>query len=196
MVVPGKEEVEAELADHVQDRGLVLDRFADSAATYWKREDGVMGDQDARDFGIDPAERLANERNLFVIDLAVLEGRGAGGVDPEHRRSRNFVKRAQDRVDEFAVARQRREEAAKYVVQRDIVIARNGQHHMTFVADPLDERAGLFELRSARALGEIARRHHQVRFFRVDASLDRRNQLVVMGSKMEVGDMRETGHCR
>ena len=49
-------------------------------------------------------------------------------------------------VDVAPVARQRRQEAAQHVVQRDVVIAGHAEHVMTRVAQPLEEGARLLEL--------------------------------------------------
>ena len=104
--------------------------------------------------------------------------------------------RAQALVDEAAVARQRRQEAAKHVVQRNVVVAGHAEHLVAALAQPFEEFAGFAKLLGARALGEVAADHDQVGLELVDFAFDRLDQPLVVRAEMKVGEMDEAGHAR
>ena len=129
-------------------------------------------------------------------DAAVLEGQRARGVDAEHGDAGQLDERAQAVVDEAPVARQRRQEAAQHVVERNVVIAGHAEHLVAALAQPFEEPARLAELLGPRALGEVAADRRPGR-----ASARRRcastafDQPLVVRAEMQVGQMDEAGHA-
>ena len=104
------------------------------------------------------------------------------------------MKRAQGVVDEPAVAGQWREESAKHVVERNVVVTRHAQNLVAAFAKPFEEAACLLELLGRGALGEVAADHDQVGLELVDARLDRFDEPRVVCSKVKIGQVDETGH--
>src|SRR5206468_9779254 len=103
-----------------------------------------------------PGEGFANEGDLVVVDAPVLERERARRVHPEDGDARQLDEWAKRLVDEAAVARQRREEAAQNVVQRDVVIAGHAEHLVPMFPEAFEELAGFPELLGTSALREIA----------------------------------------
>ena len=141
------------------------------------------------------AKRIADEGDLVLVDPAVLERQRARSVDPEHGKSRQLDERAQVVVDEAAIAGERRQETAKHVVERNIVVAGNSEHFVTGMLKPLEELAGLAELLGPGALGEVAADDDEVGFSASTRSR-RPHQPFVMRAEMQVGKMHEPGHGR
>src|SRR6185503_697384 len=103
----------------------------------------MMSHEDAERFGRRACKGVTDEGNLVLVDAAVLEGERTGGVDSKHGQTGQFDKWAQALVDEAAVARQRREEAPKHVVQRNVVVTGHGQNFVPSPLEPFEEAAGL-----------------------------------------------------
>ena len=123
--------------------------------------------------------------SLKVSDRAVLIPSTAtpGSSTNGHRRL----------VDEAAIARERRQEAAQHVVERNVVVAGHAEHFVARCLQPLEELAGLAELLGPRALGEVAADDDEVGLQLVDTPLDGLDQPLVMGAEMQVGKMDEAG---
>ena len=68
-----------------------------------------------------------------------------------------------------SIAGQRRQEAAKHVVERHVVVARHAEHLVAGVAKPLEEVAGFRELLGPGALREVAADDDEVGLELVDA---------------------------
>ena len=97
-------------------------------------------------------EGLADEFDLLLAHPALLEGQRARGVDAEHGHTGQLDERAQAVVDEAPVTRQRRQEAAQHVVQRDVVVAGDAEDLVAALAQALEELARLAGIaRCARA---------------------------------------------
>lgn len=107
MIMARKQQVDTGLGDGIQRQLLPTDRLPESPAfVEWKREHRMMGDKDLW-YVSRSGEGRANETHLFLADSTVLEGEGARGVDPENRRTWQFMMGAQGFVDITLVARQR-----------------------------------------------------------------------------------------
>ena len=74
------------------------------------------------------------------------------------------------------------------------MIARNAEHLMPGMLQPLEETACLLELLGLRALGEIAADDDEVGLQLIDAVLDGLDQALVMRAKMQVREMDEASH--
>ena len=188
VVVSREQQIDTEFRDHFERALAVVHRIGQfGPVTDRKREQRMMHDQKPRLLRVGPGEAVADEGDLLLADMPVLEGQRSRGVDPQHGRIGQIEHRAQIVVDVALVTVQRRQEAAKHVVQRNVVIARNAEHFVALVAQPGEEGAGLLELLGPGALGEVAGNDDEVGLFLVDSLLDRLDQLVVVRAEMEVG---------
>ena len=154
----------------------------------------MMGDEDPHGVLGSPGKCLAGELDLALADPAVLERQRARGIDSQHCDAGQFEERTQGVVDEPAVAGQWRKEAAKHVVERNVVVARYAQDFVAAFAQPLEEAACLLELIGRGALGEVAADHDQVGPELVDARLDRLDESRVVRPKVKIGQVDEAGH--
>ena len=98
-------------------------------------------------------------------------------------------------VDIAAIARERRQEAPKHIVERHVMIAGHAEHFMARLAQPLEELARLLELLGSGALGEVAADDDEVGLELVDAPLDGVDQSLVVGAEMEIGQVNEASHA-
>ncbi len=193
VVMPGKQHVDPGVADSIERKFAPADGAGHRSADL-EREQRMVRDQDLSRIGIGPIERVADEPHLVLIDSPVLEGERTGGVDSKHRRTRDFLQRAERVVDVARVAGQRRQEAAEDVVERDVVVAGNRQHLVPGVAEPFEEAARFLELLGPGTLGEIAADDHQVGLGRVHFGFYRLDQFGVVGAEVEVGQMDQASH--
>ena len=115
-----------------------------------------MRDQHARHVRIGPRKGFADKLHLLLAHPSVLEGQRPGGVDAENRHARQLDERAERLVDIAAIARERRQEASKHIVQRHVMISGDAEHFMARIAQPVEELAGLLELLGSGALREVA----------------------------------------
>jgi hypothetical protein len=90
----------------------------------WQVE-GVVGDDDLRHLVAERTQPFAYLPDLLLVDASVLDGQGAGGVDPEDGHLVVRVERFEVVGDVTAVLVERLEEAREDVVERDVVVARH-----------------------------------------------------------------------
>jgi aminoglycoside phosphotransferase (APT) family kinase protein len=195
MVVPGKKQVNAGIADRVE-RQLAPSRRRSEPVADRKREKRVVGDENAGGIGVGTLEGLLDEVHLVVADPAARKGQRASGIDPQNRRSGDLVKWAERVVDVAHVAGQRRQEAPEHVVKRNVVIAGDGKHVMPGLAKLFEKSASLLELLGARPLREIAADDDDVWPGLVHPQFDCFDQLWVVSSEMQVGKVDQASHVR
>jgi len=172
---------------------VAADRPARDFADF-QRKQRMVSDQNTHRLARCARKGLADEFDLIGVDAAVLEGQRARGVDAEHRNSRQLDEWAQGLVDEAAVARERRQEAAEHVIQRHVVIAGHSDHIVAALAQAVEELASLAELLGPGALGEVAADDDKVGLELVGLAADGPDEALVMRSEVEVGQVEQASH--
>ena len=125
---------------------------ADDVAAGGQRRERMVGDEHAQATVAGGREPALERVDVGAGDTAV-RGRGARGVDAPHHEHVVDVRWRQVVVDHPAVAPKRREESADEVIQRHVVVA---GHHQPRRGQLVEEAASSRELRSARALRQVA----------------------------------------
>ena len=74
------------------------------------------------------------------------------------------------------------------------MVARYREHFMAAVVQTLQKLAGFAKLLGPGALREVAADDDQIRLQLVDLPVDRLDQPVVMGPKVEIGEMDDASH--
>jgi len=193
MRVAGEKHVHAGILDGVQRQFLPADCPLQLIADL-QREQGVMGDQHAHRVGRRSRKGLAAELDLVPVDPPVLESQRPRSVDPKHRHAGQFDEGAKALVDESAVPRQRRQEAAKHVVKRHVMVAGDAKHLVPVVAQALEEMAGFAELLGSGPLGEVATDHDEARLQRAQLGFDRFDQRLIVRTEVQVGKVDQASH--
>src|SRR5438477_7229945 len=149
----------------------------------------MMRDEDSHRLARSSRKGLPDESDLILVDPAVLEGQRTRRVDPEHGNAGKLDERAEGLVDEAAIARQRREEAAKDIVERHIVVAGDPEDFVPALAQAFEEFARFAELLGPCTLREIAADDDEVGFQPVDLPVDRLDEPLVMSAEVQIGKM-------
>src|SRR5205085_3146636 len=105
--------------------------------------------QHSHRIGRRPREGFADECDLIAADAPILEGQRPRGVDAKDYNFWQLDERAQGLIDEAPISCQRRQEAPKHVVKRDIMVSRNTEHFMPALAQPFEKLACLMKLLGA-----------------------------------------------
>lgn len=169
-----------------------LTQFASFADRH--REQRVVGYQNARFAGRDSGKAIMDDAHLAVIDPAILDRKRTRGVYAENRHFIIFEPGAEVIADIALVTIERRTETADDVVERDVMISRDREHGKTRCLQSIDVSGGLLELRNTGALGKIPADDHEVGPTFLNPRLRSRNDLWIVGAKMEVGQMSNAGH--
>ena len=138
-------------------------------------------------------ETLLDQPHLGAVDPPVLDRQRSGGVDPEHGDLLVLEPGAEIVGNIGLVSVQRRGEAANDIVERNVVIARNGQDLVPGRAQAVEPGRGLPELVDPRALGEIAADDDQIGLLLFQPGLRRRHDLWIVGAEMNVRKMGYAG---
>ncbi len=176
MVVAGEEDVDAGVLGRLERERGALERAAD---------DRVVGDEDAQRAGVALGEAgdLADAVGLQAAgDLA------AGGVEAEDAQAGSGQQRRLDARDQAVVAADRDQDAADQVVERDVVVAGDGQPRGV---ERVQERASAAELTGAGALGEVAADDDELRLDLLQRPQERVYGARRVPTEVRVGDVRE-----
>src|SRR6266849_1614832 len=120
----GEQEVDAGIGDRVE--GMLGAADGPASGRERRRHQGMMSDERAKRLASHLSEEAADLVHLAMRDAAVAEGRGARRVDAEDGELGIAKERIVQRRDVVPETLERPERAPQGVVERDVVIAGNG----------------------------------------------------------------------
>ncbi|MNV31020.1 hypothetical protein D3C71_1223090 [compost metagenome] len=157
MDVPAQDQVDARLRPRRQ-RAFAPIQQVGQVGLYLGAN-GVMRDHDAQLARPGLAQALRDPGDLRVRDLAVFMAARPRGVHAYRQQPWAFEHGFQHRAQRAPVVAVWVQRAGEHVVQRDVMVARHGQHGQR---QALDEPTCRGELRPPRALRDVTAKHHQI----------------------------------
>ncbi len=151
----------------------------------------MVGDDDARVLLAHVGKARADLRHLLLVDAAILERQRARRVHAQHGDLVVGIERRQVVGDIAPVARERLREAAEYIVERDVVVAR---HDDLGAGQGVEPGARGDELGALGALAQVARNDDEVGAERLHLRAQGRKQRRVDAAEMQVGQMNYGAH--
>ena len=132
---------------------------------------------------------ISNSRQRAASDPTALDTQRIHRVDSDHEDLVVNKDRLKVLIDPSSISTKRRQKTSEDIVQGNVVISR---HHQDFGSKGIDKRPGLLELRSAGALGQVARYHNQIRRQLVHKIGQRFHQFRAIAPEMQVGQVNDT----
>ena len=153
----------------------------------------VMRHHDLRHGGIDGGESAHGLLHLpYVQTSASASHRHApGAVDPDGNHFLVFEHRRELGGDVAAIAAQRIDNLFSDIEERDIVIA---GHNQQWPPNAVEKRACLLKFARSSALCQVARNHHQIRRDFEDHREQRRDQVVIEPSEVQIRQVHNRPH--
>ena len=180
--MPGQQQVDPTLRHRAHGAGSAHHQIA--RAMVRRQIKWMVRHQNLRDPHRNALEMSPNARQLLAIDAAIFPDPRPRGIDPER--------------GDFLVAEagmQFGRDVAPIIgepaVYRHVMISR---HHDLRAPKLIQKLPRLLKLRRSRALRQVSRNHHQVRFDVRHCLQQRRAQSLIETAKMYVREMQQSSH--
>ncbi len=178
---------------------LVSDEYGESQRRASHEIDSrAIGRRDERVMRYDHFKTRAGVREpvieileLVQRDAAIFPRERAGGVQTDDKQVGVFVQGILVSGDVTMVAAEWRQEAPDYVVERDVVIARDNE---TRERQLIQKFSGFGKLGASGALGKIAAHNHQRRSQSVKIAPKRLGDQGQMRAEMKIGEVGDSRH--